>query len=100
VLVAEHEVLNSEGTLIDVNLLFSANKATLFRDGQMLPMRWTTVGEEYEKTTGKLRPMRFVDAEGHPVALKPGRVWVEFVHLTTTLVEAEPGMWKARFYAP
>ena len=100
VLVAEHEVLNSEGTLIDVNLLFSANKAYLFRDGQMLPIRWTTVGQEYEKTTGKLRPIRFVDAEGNPVALKPGRVWVEFVHLTTTLVEVETGEWKVRFYAP
>ena len=100
VLVAEHEVLNSEGTLIDVNLLYSANKAYLFRDGQMLPIRWTTVGGDYEKSTGKLRPIRFVDAEGNPVALKPGRVWVEFVHLTTTLVEVEPGMWKARFYAP
>jgi hypothetical protein len=100
VLMAEHEVLNSEGTLIDVNLLYSGNKAFLFRDGQMYPIRWTTVGGEYEKTTGKLRPIRFVDAAGNPVALKPGRVWVEFVHLTTTLSEVEAGLWKARFYAP
>jgi hypothetical protein len=100
VLYTEHEVLNSEGTLIDVNLLYSANKAYLFRDGQMIPIRWTTVGGDYEKTSGKLRPIRFVDAAGNPVALKPGRVWVQFVHFSTTLGEVEPGMWKARFYAP
>lgn len=100
VFYAEHEVLNSEGTLIDVNLLYTLGKAFLFRDGKMIPIRWTTANEAYEKSTGKLRPVRFVDEKGEPVALKPGRVWVEFVHLTTTLSEVEPGMWKARFYAP
>jgi hypothetical protein len=100
VFYAEHEVLNSEGTLIDVNLLYTLGKAYLFRDGQMVPVRWSTMNEEYEKTTGKLRPLRFVDAQGKPVPLKPGSVWVEFVHLSTALSEVEPGMWKARFYAP
>lgn len=100
VLFAEHEVLNSEGTLIDVNLLYTRGKAYLFRDGVMLPIRWSTISEAYEKESGKLRPLRFVDAQGNPVALKPGRVWVEFVHLTTTISEVEPGMWKVRFYAP
>jgi hypothetical protein len=100
VFYAEHEVLNSEGTLVDVNLLYTLGKAYLFRDGQMFPIHWTTMNEGYEKETGKLRPVRFVDAQGNPVALKPGRTWVEFVHLTTTLGEVEPGVWKARFYAP
>ena len=100
VFYAEHEVLNSEGTLIDLNLMYTQGKAYLFRDGQMVPIRWNTNNGEYEKSTGKLRPVRFVDEQGSPVALKPGRVWVEFVHLTTTLSEEEPGMWKARFYAP
>ena len=100
VFYAEHEVLNSEGTLIDLNLMYTQGKAYLFRDGQMFPIRWDTNNGNYEKSTGKLRPVRFVDEQGNPVALKPGRVWVEFVHLTTTLGEEEPGMWKARFYAP
>jgi hypothetical protein len=100
VLFAEHEVLNSEGTLIDVNLLYTLGKAYLFRDGKMIPLRWSTENGAYEKETGKLRPVRFVDSDGNPVALKPGSVWVEFVHLTTTIGETEPGMWKVRFYAP
>ena len=100
VLFVKHEVLNSQGTLIDMNLLYTQGKAFLFRDGQMLPIRWDTNNEDYEKSTGKLRPIRFEDEKGNPVALKPGQVWVEFVHFSTTLAEVEPGMWKARFYAP
>jgi hypothetical protein len=100
VLVAYHQVLNSEGTLIDVDLLYRFGKAYLFRDGVMIPVRWSTENGEYEIATGKLRPIRFLDANGDPVALKPGSVWVEMVHTTTTLTETEPGAWKARFYAP
>jgi hypothetical protein len=40
---------------------------------------WTTASEEYEKTTGRLRPIRFIDAEGNPVALKPGQTWIELM---------------------
>jgi len=100
VFYTEHQVLNSQGTLIDLDLMYTQGKAFLFRDGQMFPIRWSTANGEYEKSTGKLRPVRFVDEQGNPVALKPGRVWVEFVHTTTSLSETEAGMWKARFYAP
>jgi len=78
VLFADHKVQNV--TLIDINLLFvKRGKALLFRDGMMQEIYWTSISEEYEKTTGRLRPIRFLDAEGNPAAFKPGQTWVEIV---------------------
>ncbi len=98
--VAKHKVLNSEGTLIDLDLLYTGNKAFLFRDGKIYPILWNTMNGEYEKSTGLLRPIRFTDLNGKPISLKPGHTWVEIVDETTTLEEMDPGTWKARFYAP
>jgi hypothetical protein len=99
-LVAKHQVLNSEGTLIDLEMLYTGNKAFLFRDGKIYPILWNTMNGEYEKSTGLLRPIRFTDLDGNPISLKPGHTWVEIVDVTTTLEEIESGAWKARFYAP
>jgi hypothetical protein len=78
VMFVDHKVKNT--TLIDLDLLFvKREKALLFRDGVMQEIYWTTISEEYEKTTGLLRPIRFVDAKGNPVAFKPGQTWVEIV---------------------
>ncbi|NMB89393.1 MAG: DUF3048 domain-containing protein [Chloroflexi bacterium] len=67
-------------TLIDVDLSYiDRGKALLFRDGQMYEIYWTTKNGEYERTTGRVRPIRFIDAEGNPVPLKPGQTWVEIV---------------------
>jgi hypothetical protein len=100
VLFAQHNVQNSARTLIDLDLFFTQNKAYLFRDGKVYPIYWTTVNGDYERKTGLLRPIRFVDGKGNPAALKPGKTWVEIVDLSATLVEKEPGFWKARFYSP
>ena len=86
VLFADHEVENTY--LIDIDLLYvKRGKAVLFRDGQMYDIYWTTKSEEYEKTTGKLRPIRFIDAEGNPFPLKPGQTWIELVPNYTPLWE-------------
>jgi len=78
VLFATHDVKKT--TLIDLNLLYvKRGKALLFRDGVMQEIYWTTISEEYEKTTGRLRPIRFVDAKGTPISFKPGQTWVEIV---------------------
>ena len=100
VLFARHNVLNSDHTLIDLDLLYTTNKAYLLRDGKVYPIYWTTASGDYEKKSGQLRPIRFVDKEGNPFPLKPGKTWVEVVDVTATMVEKEPGYWKARFYAP
>ena len=78
VLFVGHDV--QKATLIDLDLLYvKRGKALLFRDGVMQEIYWSTISEEYEKTTGRMRPIRFVDAEGDPIAFKPGQTWVEIV---------------------
>lgn len=78
VLFADHNAGNS--TNVDISLLYiKRGKALLFRDGQKYDLYWTTASEEYEKTTGKLRPIRFIDAKGNPFPLKPGQTWIEIV---------------------
>jgi hypothetical protein len=99
----------------DVNMLY-INKAPalLFRDGKVYKIYWTTKNTEYEITTGKLRPIRFIDADGNPFPLKPGQTWVHLVPNNTPVWEApqttdlyrmlgneEPGSgnWVSRFYS-
>ncbi len=78
ILFAKHTAIKE--TLIDVDLMYqNRQKALIFRDGQMYEVYWTTRNEQYERTTGKLRPIRFEDAQGNPFALKPGQTWVELV---------------------
>jgi hypothetical protein len=82
ILFADHEV--ERENLIDISLLYvKRGKALLFWDGQKYEIYWTTASEEYEKTTGKLRPIRFIDAEGNPFPLKPGQTWIKIIPLFT-----------------
>ncbi len=100
VLFAEHEPLNGDKTLIDLDLLYTRNKAYVFRDGKVFPVYWSTFSGDYEKKTGLLRPLRFGDVKGNPFPLKPGKTWVEIVDLSATVTEVKTGSWKARFYSP
>ncbi len=88
VIFAMHNYLAS--TLIDISLTnMPPMKALLFRDGEMHEIFWTTKFGDYEKETGLLRPMRFVDAEGNDVALKNGQSWVEVVSTSSFYAESE-----------
>jgi hypothetical protein len=99
VLIAPHQAVKP--TIIDIQLgMGNMGKAYLFRDGQMTPIYWSTVGGDYEQKTGLRRPIHFVDATGNPVALKPGHTWVHVMTPASYLQEKEPGIWLARFYAP
>ncbi len=114
VLFAPHEVVRP--TIIDINLMYMKKMpALLFRDGQMYKIYWTTLSGEYERSTGKLRPIRFIDADGNPFPLKPGQTWVEIVQQFTPYYEVpdsqvyydlankkEPGsgVWAIRWYPP
>lgn len=87
IVFAEHEYLAP--TLIDVQLINRPpTKALLFRDGELHQIFWTTQFGEYEKETGLLRPMRFVDANGDPVPLKPGQTWIHIVSLASYYKES------------
>ena len=100
VLYARHTVLNRAGTLIDIDLLYTSGKAYLFRDGQVYPIKWTTANGDYEKMTGRLRPIRFLDEKGQPMLLKPGNTWVEIVDLSALIQDNQSGAWKVRFFNP
>jgi hypothetical protein len=75
-------------------------RAYLFRDGQMYPIYWSTIAGEYEQTSQRLRPVKFVDANREPFPLKPGHTWVSIFTPASTVSEKTPGSWLARFYAP
>jgi hypothetical protein len=88
VLFAMHEYYAP--TLIDIYLdNMPPMKALLFRDGEVHEIFWTTKYGDYEKETGLLRPIRFVDEDGNPVALKNGQTWVQIVSTSSFYVESE-----------
>ena len=103
-------------TLFDIDLKYiSRMPALAFRDGKMYEIYWTTGNQEYEKKTGKLRPVRFMDAEGNPFPLKNGQTWAVIVPRDTpyhetidslnyfdlrTKQEKGTGIWAIQFYAP
>lgn len=114
ILFAPHEVVTP--TIIDINMLYMKKMpALLFRDGQMFKIYWTTISEQYERSSGKLRPIRFIDENGNAFPLKPGQTWVEVVQQFTPYYEVpdstyiydlknktEPGsgVWAIRWYPP
>lgn len=76
-------------TAFDIDLMYiNRAPALLLRDGKAYKIYWTTANGDYEKTTGKLRPIRFVDANGDPFPLKPGQTWVYLVPTGTQAWEA------------
>ncbi|MBN2048554.1 MAG: DUF3048 C-terminal domain-containing protein [Anaerolineaceae bacterium] len=87
VLFANHRYCTDVAFEVD---LLNINKAPalLFRNGQMYEIFWTTANSEFELETGKLRPIRFIDAEGNPVPLNPGQTWVHLSPSTTPYWEA------------
>ncbi len=87
--------------LIDTYLeLGGGGFATLFRDGMKYDIRWSLEAREYEKETGQARPIYFVDADGSPVPLKPGRTWL-FVSTPYSFVTNQmDGSWTVRYTAP
>ncbi len=110
VMYVEHEYLAP--TLIDIHLRnVRQKKALLYRDGQVYEIFWTTRFGDYEKETGLLRPIRFIDDEGNPFPLKPGQTWVHIVtessyHLESAIspIPFHPivpqegtGLWLVRF---
>ncbi|HET8708134.1 MAG TPA: DUF3048 C-terminal domain-containing protein, partial [Pseudomonadales bacterium] len=116
VVVLEATHVAKAETLIDINLMYiDKMPALLFRDGKMYKIYWTTANSDYEKRTGLVRPIRFIDAQGNPFPLKPGQTWVEMVQPGTrynetvdsqsyidlkTKTQAGSGVWAIHFYPP
>ena len=88
-------------TIVDINLEpGSQGDAYLFRDGQMYKIKWSTFASEYEQKTGYGRPMKYINPDGTPVALKPGHTWVIIFDLDSYLEDLSAGVFRARFIAP
>ena len=74
--------------------------ATLFRDGQKYDIRWSTYATEYSQKIGKRNPIRFVDKDNNPVALRPGHTWLFITTPYSVLEESPDQLWKLRIYSP
>jgi hypothetical protein len=113
ILYANHRYCTEAAFNIDL-MYIDIGEALLFRDGQAYEIYWTTENTEYETTTGKVRPIRFIYRDGTPFPLKPGQTWVHFTPLGTGAWEStdstvlfdllnkeEPGSgnWVTRFFA-
>ncbi len=99
VVMADTDVVSP--TNIDIHLeQGQQGYAYLFRDGQMFPIRWNTLSGDYEKQTGLRRPIRFVNNDGSPAALKPGHTWVIIVTPFSTVKETQPGAYLVAYAAP
>lgn len=66
--------------LFTVNFNFVAsNPALILRDGKLYHVNWTTKSEQFERESMRMRPIRFLDANGNNFMLKPGKTWVHIV---------------------
>ena len=99
IVMADTDVV--EPTNLDIHLdPGNTNDAFLFRDGLMYKIKWSTLAGDYEKKTGFERPIRFINADGSPAALKPGHTWVIIVTPFSYLAEGQGGSYLIRYIPP
>lgn len=99
VIFAEHHRYRHNQLEIDFSM-GQKSYAYLFRDGQVFKIFWSTENREWEKKTGLVRPMHFVDAKGNPVPLKPGRTWLHLITPYSYVTRQEDGNWLVNFVQP
>jgi hypothetical protein len=99
VVFAEHRRYRHNQLEIDFTM-GQKNPAYLFRDGQVFKILWSTENRDWEKKTGLVRPMHFVDAQGNPVPLKPGRTWIHLVTPYSYITDQGNGNWLVNFVQP
>jgi hypothetical protein len=63
-------------------------------------IQWSTKSTEYEKRTGQRRPMQFLNLDGTPAALKPGRTWVVIFTPWSVVEDKGAGAWLLRYSPP
>ena len=99
VVFAEHIRFRHNQLEIDFSL-GQIRPATLFRDGMAYNIYWSTRNRDYEKETGILRPIYFVDAKGNPVPLHPGRTWIHIVTPYSSVTRQGNNEWLVHFVQP
>jgi hypothetical protein len=99
VVFAEHGIFRPNQ--FDIDLSQGQKKpAYLFRDGKAFKIYWSTANRDWEKTTGLLRPLHFVDAQDNLIPLRPGRTWIHLVSPFSSVTEQRDGQWLVRFVEP
>ena len=99
IVMADTDVV--EPTNLDIHLgPGNTNDAFLFRDGMMYKIKWSTLAGDYEKKTGFERPIKFINADGSPTALKPGHTWVVIVTPFSYFAEGQSGSYFIRYIPP
>jgi hypothetical protein len=79
-------------TLYDVDIWNSVGqRAIVFRDGQAYDITWTTPQID--------QPIKFIDANGDVLPLKPGNTWVAIMGIYSNVAENE-GSWTFTFQVP
>ena len=99
VIFAEHHRYRHNQLEIDFTL-GQKNHAYLFRDGRAFKLLWSTENRDWEKTTGLVRPMHFVDAHGNLIPLHPGRTWIHIITPFSSVTEEAEGNWLVEFVQP
>ena len=93
ILMAQHDWVpgfKPELGFFDVNLNYvESNPALILRDGKIYEATWTTKSEQFEQESARMRPIRFLDADGNNFRLKPGKTWVHIVMTGNPVYEVD-----------
>jgi len=99
VVFAEHHRFRHNQLEIDFSL-GQKHPAYLFRDGQAFKIYWSTENHDWERKTGLVRPMHFIDAQGNLVPLHPGRTWIHIVTPFSSVTDQGNENWLVQFVQP
>ena len=92
ILFANYNELAPSAHAIDIWDNNNGLPAYLFRDGGMVEGSWASVNDS--------DPLQFFNADGSPMALKPGNTWVVITGLSSLFNEVQPGQWENFFFLP
>jgi len=99
VVLAEHIRFRHNQLEVDFSL-GQKRPAYLFRDGQAFKIFWSTENRAWERRTGLLRPMHFVDARHNLIPLHPGRTWIHIVTPYSSVTDQGNNQWLIQFVQP
>lgn len=92
ILFANYTELAPSAHTIDIWDNNNGLPAYLFRDGWMVEGAWASVNDS--------DPLQFTNADGSPMALKPGSTWIVITGLSSLFHEVQPGHWETFFFLP
>ena len=92
ILFAKYTELAPSSHTIDIWDNNNGLPAYLFRDGGMVEGEWASVNDS--------DPLQFFNADGGPMALKPGNTWIVIMGLSSSFNEIQPGHWETFFFLP